>query len=104
MYRRSKKYQQQVAYLAAVRADRERKQLDVAIPVVQTNLPELRRIIEITDFDSGTPVTHRIELYRSDRIDCYNVNIDGQPWMQRMGWSRILAALRKALPRLRQFD
>lgn len=103
MYRRTKKYQQQVAYLAATQADREQKQLDGANPVVQTNLPELRRIIEITDFDSGTPMTHRIELYRSDRIDCYNVNIDGQPWVQRMGWSRILAALRKALPRIRQF-
>ncbi|TVL10541.1 hypothetical protein AYI82_05840 [Shewanella algae] len=103
MYRRTQKYQQQVAYLAAAQADREQKQLEGANPVVQTNLPELRRIIEITDFDSGTPVTHRIELYRSDRIDCYNVNIDGQPWMQRMGWSRILAALRNALPRLRQF-
>ncbi|MBC8797673.1 hypothetical protein [Shewanella algae] len=102
MYLRSKKYQQQVAYLAAARAEQERKELDLTTPA-QTTIPELRRAIEITALDSGVPVTHRIELYRSDRIDCYNVNNDGQQWMQRMGWSHILAALRKALPRIMPF-
>ncbi|WP_212747508.1 hypothetical protein, partial [Pseudoalteromonas ruthenica] len=37
------------------------------------NIPELRRIIEITDYDSGEPITHKLELYKTDRIDCYKV-------------------------------
>jgi len=64
------------------------------------NIPELRRIIEITDFDSGEPVTHRLELYKTVRIDCYKVLVDGKPWKARIGWSNILAGIRKALPRL----
>ncbi|MCL6414416.1 hypothetical protein MIB92_02020 [Aestuariirhabdus sp. Z084] len=102
MYRRSKKYQTQVALLAKARAARERKRLEPPGPSDITELPELRRVIEITDYDFGSPVVHRIELFRSDQIDCYNVTIDGQPWQKRMGWTRILASLRKALPRLRQ--
>ncbi len=68
MYRRSKKYQQQVACLAAVQADREQKQLDGTHPVVQTNLPELRRIIEITSDYSAHPVLHpsgQLKLFKN---------------------------------------
>ncbi|MCO4759665.1 MAG: hypothetical protein KC477_16710, partial [Oceanospirillaceae bacterium] len=50
---------------------------------------------------TGTPITHRIELYRSNRIDCYNVVINGNLWKRRIGWRKILEGLRKALPRLR---
>ncbi|TMO51252.1 hypothetical protein CWC23_08935 [Pseudoalteromonas ruthenica] len=42
------------------------------------NIPELRRIIEITDYDSGEPITHKLELYKTDRIDCYKVLVDGR--------------------------
>lgn len=68
MYRRTKKYQQQVAYLAAVQADREQKQLDGTHPVVQTNLPELRRIIEITSDYFAHPVLHpsgQLKLFKN---------------------------------------
>ncbi|MFT6914733.1 MAG: serine protease inhibitor ecotin [Motiliproteus sp.] len=104
MYRRSRKYQALIARLASARAAKERKRLDEAIPADRIDLPDLRRVIEITDFDNGSPVTHRVGLYRSNRIDCYNVMIDGELWQQRIGWSRVLEGLRKALPRLRQFD
>jgi hypothetical protein len=40
-------------------------------------IPELRRVIEITDFDSGEPIVHKLELYKTDRIDCYDVYVDG---------------------------
>jgi hypothetical protein len=40
-------------------------------------IPKLRRVIEITDFDSGEPIVHEVELYKTDRIDCYDVNVDG---------------------------
>ena len=104
MYRRSRKYQAQIARLANARAAKERKRLSADPPDYPQDLPDLRRVIEITDFDSGTPITHRIELYRTDRIDYYNVNIDGNPWQQRIGWSRVLEGLRKALPRIRQIN
>lgn len=64
------------------------------------NIPELRRIIEITDYDSGEPITHKLELYKTDRIDCYKVLVDGKLWKNRIGWSNISAGIRKALPRL----
>jgi hypothetical protein len=75
MYRRSRKYQAIITRLAAARAAKERKRLSAALPDYRPDLPDLRRVIEITNYDSGTPTTHIIELYRSDRVDCYNVKI-----------------------------
>lgn len=63
-------------------------------------IPKLRRVIEITDYDRGEPVSHRLELYQTDRIDCYKVLVDGKLWKQRIGWSNVLAGIRKALPRI----
>ena len=105
MYRRTRKYQDQVDRIARARAAKERKRFEECghhPDKYPPELPALRKVIEITDFDSGIPVTHRLELYRTSRIDCYSVWIDGQLWKERIGWSRILEGLRKALPRLRQ--
>lgn len=103
MYRRSKKYQQQVARGLASAAARERERLNGVDPCsVIEDPPALRRVMEITDYDSGEPIHHRFELYRCDRLDCYNVVVDGELWKQRVGWSRVLEGLRKALPRIRQ--
>ncbi len=77
MYRRSSKYQAQIARLAAARAAKERKRLSAVLPDYPPDLPDPRRVIEITDYDSGTPTTHVIELYRMDRIHCQKINIDG---------------------------
>lgn len=54
MYRRSRKYQALIARLASARAAKERKRLDEAIPADRIDLPDLRRVIEITDFDNGS--------------------------------------------------
>lgn len=62
-------------------------------------LPDLRRRIVIEDFDFGHRV-HVLELHRTSRIDCYRVHVDGVPWKASMGWSQILASLRKSLPRV----
>ena len=32
-------------------------------------LPLLRRVVIVIDYDSGQPVEHRIELYRTRRVD-----------------------------------
>lgn len=62
-------------------------------------LPDLRRRIVITDYDHGERV-HTLDLYRTSRIDCYRVVAGGVEWKRRIGWSKILAGLRKSLPRL----
>jgi hypothetical protein len=62
-------------------------------------IPMLRRVIEITDFDSGKPIVHKLELYKTVSIDCYDVYVDSTIWRKRIGWSQILAVIRKAMPR-----
>jgi hypothetical protein len=62
--------------------------------------PEVRRVIEITDYDTGTPIVRRMELRRSNRVDCYNCYIGGKLWKSRIGWSRVLEWIRKAHPRV----
>lgn len=71
-------------------------------PIRQPDLPYLRRRVIITDYDFGE-VVHTLDLYRSDRRDCYAVHVDGKPWKARIGWSRILSGLRKSLPRVSAF-
>ena len=56
-------------------------------------LPMLRRVLIVIDYDSGQPVEHRIELYRTRRVDVYRAD-----WGRR-GWSAVLEGLRKSLPR-----
>lgn len=62
-------------------------------------LPDLRRVVTVTDYDSGLPVTHTLELRRTRRVDTYAVSADGQPWRY-CGWSAVLAGLRKSYPRV----
>lgn len=100
MYRRSRKYQQLIERLARGRTVREKRRMEGNHPDFPPELLELRRLIEIADFDTGTPITHRIALYRSNWIDGYNVVINGNLWKRRIGWRKILEGLRKALPRL----
>ena len=96
MYRKTKRSQEQ---LAAMRAVRERNRLALSAPDYPPQLPELRRRIVITDYDFGERV-HTLDLFRTTRIDCYRVHVDGQPWKARIGWSKIIEGLRKSLPRV----
>jgi len=105
MYRRSKKYQQLRAKVSASVAARERKRLHTASEEnIEQNLPELRKRIEIFEFDSTEPKTTIIELYQSDRIDCYRVMVNGKLWKRRVGMSRVLEGIRKAMPRRMRFS
>jgi len=85
--------------LAAMRAAKARRRMEDVPSSSLPELPYLRRRIVIIDYDHGR-VVHRLDLYRSDRIDCYDVVADGQPWKRRIGWSRVLEGLRKSLPRV----
>ena len=73
--------------LRAAREVRERKRLEGSEPTCPRNLPPLPRTLIIIDHDFGT-VEHRIDLYRTGRIDCYRAVADGVEWKRRIGWPR----------------
>ncbi len=98
-YRLTKKAAAQRQRLIAMRAGRERTRLSAPSPDYPMQIPELRRRIVIEDFDFGHKV-HVLELHRTNRVDCYRVVADGVEWKQRIGWSNILAGLRKSMPRV----
>lgn len=83
-----------------LRAARERRRLEGAGPRYPRELPAQRRTLIIVDYDFGT-VEHRIDLYRTRRIDCYRAVADGVEWKRRIGGSKVLAALCVKFPRVR---
>lgn len=85
--------------LARMRAGKDAARMARPAPDYLPALPDLRRRIVITDFDFGECV-HTLDLYRTSRVDCYRVHVDGKPWKARIGWSKILEGLRKSLPRV----
>jgi len=85
--------------LAKMRSVRDASRMARPAPDYPPALPELRRRIVITDYDFGERV-HTLDLYRTGRVDCYRVHVDGKPWKARIGWSKILEGLRKSLPRV----
>ena len=99
MYRLTKKAAKQCETLAAMRSGRERARLSGTEPDYPATLPDLRRRIVIEDFDFAHSV-HVLELHRTNRVDCYRVIADGVEWRRRVGWSKILAGLRKSMPRV----
>ena len=59
---------------------------------------------EIVYRDLLTGEAHTFLLSISpQRVDQFVCTVDGKPWLQKAGWSRILAGLRKAVPRFSQF-
>lgn len=62
-------------------------------------LPMLRRRIIVQDFDFGE-IRHEINLYRTGRIDCYCMEVDGIVVAYRIGWSRATEKIRKAFLRV----
>jgi hypothetical protein len=91
MYRRTNKYQKVLSksYTSGVKTESHLEQNIDHQPVWE--IPKLRRVIEITDFDSRKPIVHKFELYKTDRIYCYGEYVDGAFWKKRIGWSQILA-------------
>ena len=96
-YRLTKKAAQ--TRLEAMRRGRERARIEGPAPDYPAILPDLRRRIVIEDWDFGHKV-HVLELHRTNRLDCYRVVADGVEWKDRIGWSKILAGLRKSMPRV----
>ena len=89
--------------LERARAERQRLRLEGPAPDYPPDLPELRRRVVVEDFDLGRVVRHEIRLYRSGRVDCYVVEVDGKRLPGRMGWARVLELVRKAFVRVGAF-
>lgn len=87
------------AKLAAARAGMARARMERLAPDYPPDLPLLRRTVLVIDYDFGV-VEHRLDLFRTNRRDCYRVVADGTEWKKRAGWSLVLAALRKSIPRV----
>jgi len=81
MYRKRTKYSRK---LKAMRAARQRKTEEGAAPDYPLELPELWRTVLVIDYDFG-PVVHRVDMYKTNRVDCYRTVVDGKPWQQRVG-------------------
>lgn len=102
MYRRlnAAQREQRQRKVDAMKRGRERAAMAREPRGRMPDLPLLRRELTVIDYDSGTPVAHTMHLYRSNRVDCYRAVADGKPWKDRIGWSRVLAGVRKAYQRL----
>jgi hypothetical protein len=85
--------------LARMQAGKDAARMERPAPDYAQSLPSLRRRIVVEDFDFGHSV-HVLELHRTNRVDCYLVVADGVEWKDRIGWSKILAGLRKSMPRV----
>ena len=101
-YRRLTKRQQdqRARRVGAMRRGKEHAALTRELRGRMPDLPRLRREVIVVDYDTGSPVTHTLLLYRTARVDQYRAVADGKPWQERIGWSRVLAGLRKAFQRL----
>ena len=99
MYRLTKKAIAQRQKLAAMQRGKAAARMARQAPDYLPELPDLRRRIVIEDWDFSHKI-HVLELHRTNRRDCYRVTVDGQPWKDRIGWSAILAGLRKSMPRV----
>jgi len=85
--------------LQALRRGRDRANASKPVRLYPPTLPDLRRVVTVTDYDSGQPVTHTLEMRKTARIDTYAITADGQPW-KACGWSAALAGLRKSYQRV----
>jgi len=89
--------------MAQMRAAKERKRLESAEPVNTWVPPEVRRRVIVEDYDFGL-VRHELVLYRSNRVDSYQVMADGQLLPGRKGWSAVCDILRRSFVRVGVFD
>jgi len=85
---------------ARMRGAKKRKRLEGAEPDYPQELPNLRKIIVVIDFDHGKKV-NVMRLYKTGRIDQYRAEANGRLWKDRIGMSGVLAGIRKSIPPVR---
>ena len=84
---------------AAMQAGKARVRLSRELQDYPPSLPNLRRRIIVVDYDHGR-VVHRLDLYKTNRIDCYRAVADGVEWKPRIGWAKACEAMRKTFLRV----
>ena len=89
--------------LARMKAGKDRARMDRPAPDYPSQMPELRRRILIENFDFGHEL-HVMEFFRTNRVDCFRVEVDGKEWKKRIGFSRALSGLRKSMPRVGNYE
>lgn len=82
-----------------MRKAKERTRLESDTPEYPIELPNLRRIIIVIDFDYGKTV-NIIKLFKTNRIDCYRAEVEGKIWKQKIGWAKVLEGIRKSFVRI----
>lgn len=68
-YRKTRRSQET---LARMRAGKDAARMARPVPERAPELPELRRRLIVIDFDFGEKI-HTLDLYRTNRVDCYRV-------------------------------
>jgi hypothetical protein len=86
--------------LAAARASKDAARMAGTAPDYPPDLPHLRRVVIVIDYDQGAPVIETMRLYHTSRVDSYRAEINGATWRQRIGWSGVLEGLRKSFVRV----
>lgn len=99
-YRETKKYKKQCAMLRVMRTGREDKRLLSDAPDYPVELPHLRKRITVENFDFGYE-KQVMELYKTNRNDCFEAHANGKLWNSFIGLSRVLEWIRKANPRVK---
>lgn len=99
-YRKTAKALKISATCARMREGKARKRMEAVAPEYPAILPELRRTIIVIDYDSGVPAHHQIDMYKTNRIDQFRAVVDGVEWKKRIGFSGVLAGVRKSMPRV----
>ena len=89
-------------YREKQRKAKELKRLNGDTPDYSRNLvpPKLRRIVIVVDLDFGEVVKF-FKLYRSERIDTYNI-VDEEGNQVKAGWNKFLGILSKCYPSVRR--
>jgi hypothetical protein len=80
----------------SMRQAKARRRMELPPPDYYISPDIAKPVRRLTLEDCLTGATHTMTFFISaKRIDQFRVEVDGQPWKAKIGWSRALAALRK---------
>ena len=80
MYRPLTKRQKDIRdrKLEAMRRGKDRARMARETQGRAPDSPDLRRVVTVTDYDSGQPVVHTLTMHKTRRVDVYRVEADGK--------------------------
>ena len=80
-----------------------RKRMASPPPDYPALLDHSKPVRRLTVEDLTTGESHTFTLFISaSRIDQFRCDVDGKPWKEQIGWSRLMASIRKSQPRFSQ--